>query len=248
MRVPDGGFVSLNLTTQGKQEYFFVHGINDARVVVARAKPIDGLPRTYVGLFPEGLQELKFPGSVSTEGYNINQDGSVVGHYDTADGRRHGFIARPITDTAAPVEEAPVVPPVFAYYTFETIDVPGVDFLALTASSDFEDYAGYTKSDDGEKEVGFTLINGVFTTYDFPGSQNTYFYALGNNGQAAGHYEDSNGLYHGVILEDGELRQYDFPGAVQTEIYGISDATGVLTGSFYRCFWCSPRILRRPYR
>ena len=36
-------------------------------------------------------------------------------------------------------------------YTFETIDVPGVDFLALTASSDFEDYAGYTKSADGEK-------------------------------------------------------------------------------------------------
>ena len=47
-----------------------------------------------------------------------------------------------------------------------------------------------------------------------------------------GHYQDSEGLYHGVILEDGELRQYDFPGAVQTEIYGISDATGALTGNF----------------
>ena len=115
-------------------------------------------------------------------------------------------------------------------YTFESIDVPGVDFLALTASSDFEDYAGYTKSADGEKMVGFALIDGVFTTYDFPGSQNTYFYALGNNGQAAGHYEDNDGLYHGVILEDGELQQYDFPGAVETFIYGISDATGVLTG------------------
>ena len=75
-------------------------------------------------------------------------------------------------------------------------------------------------------------LMGVFTTYDFPGSQGTYFYALGNNGVAAGHYQDSNGLYHGVILENGELRQYDFPGAVQTEIYGISDATGALTGNF----------------
>ena len=120
-----------------------------------------------------------------------------------------------------------------ANYTFESIDVPGVDFLAVTASSDFQDYAGYTKSADGEKEVAFTLIDGVFTTYDFPSSQNTYFYALGNNGQAAGHYEDSEGLYHGVILgEDGELRQYDFPDAVETQILGISDATGVLTGNF----------------
>ena len=117
-------------------------------------------------------------------------------------------------------------------YTFETIDVPGVDFLALTASSDFEDYAGYTKSADGEKEVAFTLIDGVFTTYDFPESQNTYFFALANNGNAAGHYQDSDGNFHGVILENGELRQYDFPGAVQTEIWGISDATGALTGNF----------------
>ena len=232
VRVPDGDFVSLKLTTEAKQEYFFVHGINDTRIVVARAKPVDAPPLTYVGLFPEELKELKFPGSVSTEGYNINQDGSVVGHYDTADGRRHGFIASPIRDTTAPVEDTPVVPPVFAYYTFETIDVPGVDFLELTASSDFEDYAGNTKSADGEKIVGFTLIDGVFTTYDFPGSQGTYFYALGNNGVAAGHYKDSNDLFHGVILENGELRQYDFPGAVETQIYGYSDATGVLTGNF----------------
>ncbi|MCY4401974.1 MAG: hypothetical protein OXD54_05295 [Candidatus Poribacteria bacterium] len=50
-------------------------------------------------------------------------------------------------------------------YTFETINVPGVDFLALTASSDFEDYAGNTPSADGEKMIGFTLIDGVFTTH-----------------------------------------------------------------------------------
>ena len=232
VRVADGEFVSLKLTTEAKQEYFFVHGINDARIVVARAKSVDAPPFTYVGLFPEELQELKFPGSVSTEGYNINQDGSVVGHYDLPDGSRHGFIARPIGDTAAPVEDVPAVPLVFAHYTFETIDVLGVEILVLTASSDFGDYAGHTKGADGQKIVGFTLINGVFTTYDFPGSQNTYFYALGNDGRAAGHYEDSEGLHRGVIVENGKLRQYDFPGAVQTEIYGLSDATGALTGNF----------------
>ena len=117
-------------------------------------------------------------------------------------------------------------------YTFETIEVPGVDFLAVTASSDFEDYAGYTKSADGEKDVAFTLIDGVFTTYTFPDAQNTYFFALGNNGNAAGYYVDSEGHHRGVILENGELRGYDFPGAVETELWGISDATGALTGNF----------------
>ena len=224
LRGPGGSFATLGIPEIPNMEYFFLHGINDALVAVGRAKAVDGVPLTFVGN-PVALQEFKVPGAVSTEGWNINQDSSVVGHYTSADGRTHGFIARPLQPTA-------VRPPPDLNYTFESIDVPGVDFLAVTASSDFEDYAGYTKSADAEKEVGFTLIDGVLTTYDFPGSQNTYFYALGNNGNAAGHYQDSDGLYHGVVLENGELRQYDFPGAVQTEIYGISDATGALTGNF----------------
>ena len=118
-----------------------------------------------------------------------------------------------------------------ADYIFETIEVPGVDFLEVAASNDFGDYAGNTRSPDGEKTIGFTLIDGIFTTYDFPGSVNTFFYALDNTGKAAGHYKDIDGLYHGVILEGGELRQYDFPGAAETHIYGISDETGALSGN-----------------
>ena len=232
IRTPNGRFVSIDLPQAAFLEYFFVHGINDARVVVARTKRIDGVPSTLVGTFQAGLQQFQVPGSVSTEGYNINQDGSIVGYYDTADGRRHGFIARPVTDTDAPVDAEPVATPSVFNYTFESINVPDVEFLAVAASSDFEDYAGNTRRADGEKTVAFTLIDGVFSTYDFPGSKNTYFYALGNDGQAAGHYEDSEGLFHGVVLEDGELSQYDFPGAVETQIYGISDATGALTGNF----------------
>ena len=225
IRPPNNQFTSIDVPDAANLDYYFVHGINDAGTYVARAQVSGDIPRTYVGTFT-GREELRFPGSVSTEGYNINQDGSIVGNYDTPDGRRHGFIARPAVDdrTIANVTGGD--------WTYESIEVAGVDFLELTASSDFEDYAGNTRSADGEKIVGFTLIDGVFTTYDFPGSQHTYFYALGNDGIAAGHYQDSEGLHHGVILEGGELRQYDFPGAVETFIYGISDATGVLTGNF----------------
>ena len=226
-RIPNGDFITTELPGIANQEYFFVHGLTDNAVIIARAKAVGDVPRTYVGAFG-ALHEVQFPGAVSTEGWNINQDGSVVGYYDTADGRRHGFIARPAGDDEPIIARGPVG----STYIFESIDVVGVDFLEVTASSDFGDYAGNTKSADGEKIVGFTLIDGVFTTYDFPGSKNTYFYALGNDGGAAGHYEDSEGLYHGVILEDGELRQYDFPDAAQTFLRGISDATGALTGDF----------------
>ena len=132
-----------------------------------------------------------------------------------------------IADTVAQVStDTPI-----ADYIFETIEVPGIDFLEVAASNDFGDYAGNTRSPDGEKTIGFTLIDGVFTTYDFPGSLNTYFYALDNAGKAAGHYKGPDDIYHGVILEGGELQQYDFPGAAETNIYGLSDETGALSGN-----------------
>ena len=233
----NGRYIPFDLANAENFEFFYVHGYNDAKVRVARGKVSGDVTRTYLGTFVDGLRELKIPGSVSTQGYNINQDSSVVGFYDTPDGRRHGFIAKPIEVVDKPVYQASGVT-----YTYENIDVPGVDFLSLTASSDHEDYAGYTKSTDGEKMVAWTLIDGVFKTYDFPGSQNTYFYALGNNGDAAGYYEDSEGRHRGIVLENGELRQYDFPGSVETEIYGISDATGALTGN-----WIDPSGVRRGF-
>ena len=59
-----------------------------------------------------------------------------------------GFNSLFLINTPAQVGDGPAIGSASENYTFETIDVPGVDFLALTASSDFEDYAGYTKSAD----------------------------------------------------------------------------------------------------
>ena len=117
-----------------------------------------------------------------------------------------------------------------ADYIFETIEVPGVDFLELTSTNDLGHYAGNIRSPDGEKIIGFTLIDGLFSTYDVPGSLKTVFYGLNNAGQAVGFYRDSDEIDHGVIVQDGELTQFDFPGAAQTEIYGISE-TGIFAGN-----------------
>ncbi|RKU26190.1 hypothetical protein C6497_14125 [Candidatus Poribacteria bacterium] len=94
LRAPDGRYVSFTPPTKGTYEFFFVHGFTDTKISVSRGKVVGEVTRTYVGTFLGGLHELKVPGSVRTEGYNINQDASVVGHYDSPDGRRHGFIAR----------------------------------------------------------------------------------------------------------------------------------------------------------
>ena len=100
-RTPEGRFLSFDLPQAAQFEYFFVHGINDAGTLVGRSKRMGDIPRTHVGSLRRGLQELKFPGSASTEGYNINQDGSVVGNYKSVDGRTHGFIARPTSEAVS---------------------------------------------------------------------------------------------------------------------------------------------------
>ena len=56
-----------------------------------------------------------------------------------------------------------------ADYIFQTIEVPGVDFLEVTSSNDLELYAGNTKNPDDDKIIGFTRIDGVFSTYDVEG-------------------------------------------------------------------------------
>ena len=119
-----------------------------------------------------------------------------------------------------------------ADYIFETIEVPGVDFLELTSSNDLGHYAGNTRSPDGEKMVGFTLIDGFFFTYNIPDSLTFGFYGLNNAGQAVGFYQDANEISHGVIVQDGELAQFDFPGAAETEIFGISES-GLLIGDIF---------------
>ncbi len=124
-----------------------------------------------------------------------------------------------------PVPVTISVPPVDPYtehYIYETITVPGVDFLEVTASNNNGHYAGNTKNADG-KLIAFTLIDGVFTTYDVPDSGQTVFYGLNNAGQAAGFYEDQNEITHGIILQDGELKVWNFPGALNTQIFGIGE-------------------------
>ena len=117
-------------------------------------------------------------------------------------------------------------------YIFETIEVPGVEFLELTSTNDLGHYAGNTRGPDGEKMVGFTLIDGVYSTYDVPNSRTFGFYGLNNSDLTVGFYQDADEVSHGVIVQHGELKEFNFPGAAETEIFGVSES-GLLIGDIF---------------
>ena len=216
-RDADGNFATLEYPgASANLEHLYVNSINDAGVIVFSAKETGDVDRSYVILPGSAPKELRAPGSLSTVGRDVNAKGQVTGYYDTLDGERHGFTAKPVT----------------MGYVIETIKVPGVDFLELTSTNDHGDYAGNTRGSDEEKAVGFTLIDGVFSTFDVPDSLSIGFYGLNNAGKTVGFYQDMNEVSHGVIVQDGELTQFDFPGAAETEIFGVS-AAGQLIGDVF---------------
>ena len=63
-------------------------------------------------------------------------------------------------NSTAQVNIEPVAAPADSKYTFESISVDGVELLAVTASSDFGDYAGHTLSADGEKKSVLRSLTG----------------------------------------------------------------------------------------
>ena len=232
MRLPDGSFVNVDAhdthhseddfidvdahDTLSELEFLFVNAISDTGLIVFRAKAVDDIQRSYIVMPNAEPMELRVPGSVITIARDIDAQGRIAGYYDTPDGRRHGFIGSPTASG----------------YSFEPLEVPGVDFLELTSKNDLGHYAGNTRSPDGENMIGFTLIDGVLSTYDVPGSLTFGFYGLNNAGQVVGFYQDANEVSHGVVVKDGELTQFDFPGAAETEIFGVSES-GLLIGDIF---------------
>ena len=72
-----------------------MNAISDAGVILFRAKEVNDVERSYVLRPNSEPTELRVPGSVTTVARDIDTEGGIVGYYDTMDGSRHGFIAKP---------------------------------------------------------------------------------------------------------------------------------------------------------
>jgi|SRR5579871_1262667 len=70
------------------------------------------------------------------------------------------------------------------------------------------------------------------TTFDAPGSINTYPVSINAGGTIAGYYEGSDNAFHGFVrIADGTITSFDFPGAKGTLGGKINDG-GVIAGGY----------------
>jgi uncharacterized membrane protein len=124
---------------------------------------------------------------------------AVVGRFDTADGKAHGFV--------------------LAAGTVTQIDFPGATFTIATSINASGEIVGRYQSTDGLFH-GFTLIDGTFTTIDYPGGISIQAIAINDRGHVAGYYVDAGNRFHGFLLIDGSFTAFDPPDSIATGANG----------------------------
>jgi len=135
---------------------------------------------------------IDFPGATYTEAWRINDNGQIVGRYQSGDGNFHVYL---LTVPSG---------------TFTSIDYPG----ATTAVGGFTQMGGLNNNGDIASDYcnssncgldtagalhGFVLSGGVFTSLDMPGAAATVAFGINDRGVIVGGYIDSNLRVHGLL-------------------------------------------------
>jgi hypothetical protein len=124
-----------------------------------------------------------------TRAFGINDIGEVVGDYQTADGKRHGYLRSKKDD-------------------FTTLDVTGAVLTTAEGINNAGTIVGFynTVVDPQTMETfthGFVLKKGIFTTVEVRDSngnaQPTQIFSINAKGEIVGSYDDSKGVQHGFV-------------------------------------------------
>jgi len=172
------------------------------------------------------------PGALTSS--SINDEGVVVGFYDTAAGTTVGFIRSRLG-----VLTAPVVAP-----------YDNVTNTLLHSVNDEGVMVGFYSSDNLATTHGFYLVDGQFTTYDYPGAFSTALRGINNRGDITGTTATSSPSDPGtgfIVPRGRDPISFagPFPAAAGLAVEAINDRRAVVG---YSVFDNSPArgFLRKP--
>jgi len=142
---------------------------------------------------------------------DINDSGQIVGSYQDGSGVWHGYE--------------------LSGGKFTTIDVPfaNATYTFPEAINNSGEIVGVW-GNNGDA-TGFTLIDGTYTSIEYPGASYTFLEGVNSQGDIVGIYLNANGE-QGFLLSGGTYTSIEVPGAVTTEAIGLNDS-GVIVGDYY---------------
>ncbi len=108
--------------------------------------------------------------------------------------------------------------------TYTQVDYPNAILSEINGGPNVEGTSVGSWEDASDVFHGFSVTaNGVFKTFDPPGSVFTIPAFINYQGVIVGEYLDSNFVSHGFILGEGKYTVIDAPSAAGTTLSGISD-------------------------
>lgn len=203
--------VPLALSTTHVVGYYVTPLVNHAYIQTA-ASFVDAAP----------------PGSSTSYLSGINKNGIAVGGYCSASGGCN-----------------PEVGEVGYTYNFKTAKIQTITFPlkgAATTAYGINDagtiVGGYCpnavvcpQGAFSPASDGFIDTNGVFTTLNYPGAQDTTAFAINNLGAVVGYYIINNTGPHAFLYENGTFTNIDYPGSNFTLALGVNNS-GIVAGYF----------------
>jgi uncharacterized membrane protein len=175
------------------------------------------------------------PHATSSAALDINTAGKIVGRYESADGRTHGFVRNSVG-------------------LFTTIDYPNADFTVAAGINSHDDIVGQYRlqgQNMNERHGFLRSRDGTFITIDAPGSYFTNALGINRRGEIVGRFCtgvapsppnrpcDGN-PHHGFLLSrNAAFTTIDFPGTVnfpnlpgpfRTDAWGINNRGEIVGG------------------
>src|SRR5579863_2242972 len=225
-------------------------GINPEREIVGFYTDTAGMTHGFL-LDGDRWTSIDYPGAIRTAATGIDPQGNIVGDFHSGNGEglvprnQHGFLLTggTLTEIQAPGYLGTIaqrITPTGEIYgcthdldyganmrgfrrsadgTWSVMGVPSSMSNGATPDGSFvaglyNDVAGRTH--------GFTVSNGMFESFDVPGSNLTQAWDANPLKQVVGHFRDTAGKFHGFLLSDGQFTTLDYPGAINTQARGIN--------------------------
>jgi uncharacterized membrane protein len=207
-----GKFIDVTVPGANSFDRGSLLDINDAGIAVGSYLDEFDVSRTFIRAANGTITvlPLREPDALTTEGYGINNRGTIVGNFFDSDGVRHGFIWR--------------------MGAFTTFDPPGSISTRLNGVNNLDEVAGQYL--DASRLVhGFILRGGEVEEVAYPGAVSTRASSINDRGEITGFYNNADGVWHGYLYSDGQFTSMDFPGSFNTIASGINDR-GEFVGTY----------------
>ena len=207
-----GKFIDVTVPGAASFDRGSLLDINDAGIAVGSFVDEFDVSRTYVRAANGKITvlPLREPDALTTEGYAINNRGTIVGNFFDADGVRHGFI--------------------WNAGEFTTFDPDGSISTRLNAVNNLGEIAGQYL--DASRLVhGFILRGDEYEEIVYPGAVSTRASSINDRGEITGFYNNADGVWHGYLYSGGQFTSMDFPGSFNTIASGINDR-GEFVGTY----------------